>query len=257
MRQLLEAALQATRTGETVALAIIVRAQGSTPRATGAKMLVFRDGSIKGALGGGEMEQRVIEEAKAALETGQPRLIHYTFREVEQGDVGVCGGENDVYVDVIGPSKELLIVGAGHVGQAVAELGAFLGMDCVVLDNRAEYANPGRFPRARQIIVGEVGQELSKYPISRQSYVVIVTRGHLQDSEALAAVIHSPAAYIGMIGSRRKTTRVYEMIKAQGIGQELLERVHAPIGLDIGAETPEEIAISILGQIISTMHGRA
>lgn len=257
MRQLLEAALEATRNGETVALATIVRAQGSTPRATGTKMLVLRDGSIKGTIGGGEMERRVIEEAKAALESGQPRVAHYTFREVEQGDVGVCGGENDVFIDIIGPSKELLIVGAGHVGQAVAQLGEFLGMDCAVFDTRPEFANQERFLRARQIIVGDIGKELSKYPISRQSYVVIVTRGHLQDAEALAAVIRSPAAYIGMIGSRRKTLRVLEMMKAQSIEQELLDRVHAPIGLEIGAETPEEIAVSIMGQIIATMHGRA
>jgi len=247
----------ATRTGETVALATIVRAQGSTPRATGAKMLVFRDGTIKGTIGGGEMERRVIEESRAALESGQPRMVHYTFREVEQGNVGVCGGENDVFIDVIGSSKELLIVGAGHVGQAVAQLGEFLGMDCVVFDTRPEYANQERFPRARQTLIGEIGQELAKYPISRQSYIVIATRGHLQDAEALAAVIRSPAAYIGMIGSRRKTLRVFEMMKAQGIEQELLDRVHAPIGLDIGAETPEEIAVSIVGQIIAEMRGKA
>ena len=253
MRPLLEAALKATRAGETVALATIVRAQGSTPRATGAKMLVFRDGTIKGTIGGGEMERRVIEEAKSALESGQPRMVHYSFREVEQGDVGVCGGENDVFIDVIGPSKELLIIGAGHVGQAVAQLGEFLGMDCIVFDTRPEYANQERFPRARQIIVGPVGQELGQYPITRQSYVDIVTRGHLQDSEALEVVVRSPAAYIGMIGSRRKTLRVLEMMKAQGIEQELLDRVHAPIGLEIGAETPEEIAVSIMGQIIATM----
>ena len=257
MRQWLEAALEATRAGETVALATIVRAQGSTPRATGTKMLVFRDGTIKGTIGGGEMERRVIEEAQSALESGQPRMVHYTFREVEQGDVGVCGGENVVFIDVIGPSKELLIVGAGHVGQAVAQLGEFLGMDCIVFDTRPEYANQERFPRARQIIVGPVGQELGQYPITRQSYVVIVTRGHVQDAEALNAVIHSPAAYIGMIGSHRKTGRVFEAMKAQGVEQALLDRVHAPIGLEIGAETPEEIAVSIVGQIIAVMRGKA
>ena len=257
MRQLLEAALEATRNGETVALATIVRAQGSTPRATGAKMLVFRDGTIQGTVGGGEMEGRVIQEALAALETGQPRMTHYTYREVEEASVGICGGENDVFIDVLGPAKELLIVGAGHVGQAVAELGAFLGMDCVVMDHRAEFANQQRFPRARQILVGDVVQSLRQYPINRQTYVVIVTRGHVQDTDALGAVIHSPAAYIGMIGSRRKTGRVFEAMKAQGIEQALIDRVHAPIGLEIGAETPEEIAVSIVGQMIAVMRGKA
>ena len=255
MRQLFEAALEAMRKGETVALATIVRAQGSTPRATGAKMLIFRDGTIKGTIGGGEMEGRVIQEALAALETGQPRLTHYTYRETEEGGVGICGGENDVFIDVLGPAKELLIVGAGHVGQAVAELGAFLGMDCVVLDHRPEFANQQRFPRAAQILVGDIVQSLRQYPITRQTYIVIVTRGHVQDTNALGAVIRSPAAYIGMIGSRRKTTQVMEAMKALGVEQALLDRVHAPIGLEIGAETPEEIAVSIIGQIIAVMRG--
>ena len=257
MRQLLEAALQVSRQGETVALATIVRAQGSTPRATGAKMLVFRDGTIKGTIGGGEMEGRVIQEALAALETGQPRMTHYTYRETEEGSVGICGGENDVFIDVLGPAKELLIVGAGHVGQAVAELGAFLGMDCIVMDHRPEFANPQRFPRASHILVGDIVQSLRQYPITRQTYVVIVTRGHVHDTEALGVVVHSPAAYIGMIGSRHKTGRVFEAMRAQGVEQALLDRVHAPIGLEIGAETPEEIAMSIIGQIIAVMHGKA
>ena len=216
MRQLFEAALEAIRKGETVALATIVRAQGSTPRATGAKMLVLRDGTIRGTIG---------------------------------------GGENDVFIDVLGPAKELLIVGAGHVGQAVAELGAFLGMDCIVLDHRPEFANQQRFPRATQILVGDTVQSLRQYLITRQTYIVIVTRGHVQDTNALGAVIHSPAAYIGMIGSRRKTTRVMEAMKALGVEQALLDRVCAPIGLKIGAETPEEIAVSIIGQIIAVMRG--
>jgi xanthine dehydrogenase accessory factor len=148
MRQLLEAALEATRNGETVALATIVRAQGSTPRATGAKMLVFRDGTIQGTVGGGEMEGRVIQEALAALETGQPRMTHYTYREVEEAGVGICGGENDVFIDVLGPAKELLIVGAGHVGKP-SRTRAFLGMDCVVMDHRAEFANQQRFRERR------------------------------------------------------------------------------------------------------------
>jgi len=218
MRQLYEAALEATRNGETVALATIVRAQGSTPRATGSKMLVFRDGTIKGTIG---------------------------------------GGENDVFIDVLGPARELLIVGAGHVGQAVAELGAFHGMDCIVLDHRPEFANQQRFPRAARILVGDIVQSLRQYPVTRQTYITIVTRGHVQDTETLGVVIHSPAAYIGMIGSRRKTGRVFEVMRAQGVEQAVLDRIHAPIGLEIGAETPEEIAVSIVGQIIAVMRGKA
>jgi xanthine dehydrogenase accessory factor len=257
MIHLLETALESVRKGETVALATIVRAQGSTPRATGAKMLVFRDGSIRGTVGGGEMEGRVIQEALDALQAGQPRIVHYSYREVEEDGVGICGGENDVFIDVIGPPRELLIVGAGHVGRAVAELGVFLDMDCIVMDHRAEFANAERFPSARRILVGDMVESLRQYPITRQTYIVIVTRGHMQDTEALRVVIHSPAAYIGMIGSRRKTEKVYDAMRAEGVEQHLLDRVHAPIGLDLGGETPEEIAVSIIGQIVAVMHGKA
>jgi xanthine dehydrogenase accessory factor len=193
----------------------------------------------------------------AAIEAGQPRMTHYTYRETEEGGVGICGGENDVFIDVLGPARELLIVGAGHVGQAVAELGAFLGMDCIVLDHRPEYANQQRFPRAARILVGDIVQSLRQYPVTRQTYITIVTRGHVQDTETLGVVIHSPAAYIGMIGSRRKTGRVFEVMRAQGVEQAVLDRIHAPIGLEIGAETPEEIAVSIVGQIIAVMRGKA
>ncbi len=256
MKELLEAALEALRGGQAVALATIVKARGSTPRAAGAKMLILRDGSIKGTIGGGEMERQVIQEAKAVLDSGQPRLVHYSHREVEQGDAGVCGGENDVFIDYIGPSKELLVAGAGHVGQAVAEIGALLKMETVILDSRPEFASRERFPHASRIIIGDIAQELERYPVSSQTFVVIATRGHLQDADALAAVIRSEAAYMGMIGSKRKTLRVMEMMRERGIPQEFIARVHAPIGLEIGAETPEEIAVSIMAQIIATMRAR-
>lgn len=254
MIDLLEKALEASRSGEIVALATIVRAQGSTPRAVGTKMIVFKDGSFRGTIGGGEMERRVIEAAKTALLNRQPALLHYNFQEVEAGDPGICGGENDVFIDLIAPPMEMVIAGAGHVGQAVAELGAFLGLECIVIDSREEWANAERFPRARKILVGSIAEELQKHPIGLRSYVVIATRGHLEDGEALAAVLRSPAAYIGMIGSRRKKLRIFEMMRAQGFEEHLLERVSAPIGLDIGAETPEEIAVSIIAEVVKVIH---
>jgi len=254
MIELLEAALETLRIGETVALATIVRAKGSTPRATGTKMLVYPDGSILGTIGGGEMEKRVVEEAKVALARGGPRLMHYKLQEIDAGDPGVCGGENDIFIDVMAGKKMLLIVGAGHVGQKVGDLGVFLGMDVIVFDDRNDYANKERFPDAREIIVGDVGEELKRFSITPWCCVVIATRGHELDSVALATVINSPARYIGMIGSKRKRERVYGELAARGIKRELLERVHAPVGLDIGAETPEEIAVSIMAEIIALDH---
>ncbi len=255
MIDVFDAAAKTLRTGESVALATIVRSHGSTPRAVGAKMLVFPDGRIVGSIGGGAMEKEVIEEAKSAIRTGVPKMVQYKLKEVELGHLGVCGGENDIFIDVIAGKKQLIIVGAGHLGREISKLGAFLGMDVVVFDDRSEYANPERFPDAREIIVGEVGKELEKFPITDWCHVVIVTRGHEQDGVALETVIRSPARYLGMIGSRTKKAKIYSELLEKGIGQDLLDRVHAPIGLDIGAETPEEIAIAIMAEIISVGRG--
>ncbi len=251
MIDVFEAALKTLKTGESVALATIVRSHGSTPRAVGAKMLVFPDGSIVGSVGGGAMENQVIEEARAAIKSGVPKMVQYKLKEVALGHLGVCGGENDIFIDVIAGKKQLLILGAGHLGQQLAKLGNFLGMDVVVFDDRAEYANAERFPDARDIIVGDLKEELEKFTITPWCHVVIVTRGHEQDGVALETVIRSQARYLGMIGSRTKKAKIYSELLEKGIEQDLLDRVHAPIGLDIGAETPEEIALAIMAEIIS------
>ncbi|EFK06533.1 putative xanthine dehydrogenase accessory factor [delta proteobacterium NaphS2] len=251
MIDVFEGALKTLKAGESVALATIVRSHGSTPRAVGAKMLVFPDGRILGSIGGGAMEKQVIEEAKEAIRNGLPKMVQFKLKEVALGHLGVCGGENDIFIDVIAGKKQLIIVGAGHLGRQLSKLGAFLGMDVVVFDDRSEYANEERFPDAREIIVGDVKKELEKFPIHAWSHVVIVTRGHELDGVALETVIRSQARYLGMIGSRTKKAKIYAELLEKGIERELLDRVHAPIGLDIGAETPEEIAIAIMAEIIS------
>ena len=251
MIDVFEGALKTLKAGESVALATIVRSHGSTPRAVGAKMLVFPDGRILGSIGGGAMEKQVIDEAKEAIKSGLPKMVQFKLKEVELGHLGVCGGENDIFIDVIAGKKQLVIVGAGHLGRQISKLGAFLGMDVVVFDDRPEYANEERFPDAREIIVGDVREELQKFPIHSWSHVVIATRGHEQDGVALETVIRSQARYLGMIGSRTKKAKIYSELLQKGIEQELLDRVHSPIGLQIGSETPEEIAIAIMGEIIS------
>ena len=256
MIDVFEAAIKTLRTGDSVALTTIVRSHGSTPRAIGAKMLVFPDGRIVGSIGGGAMENQVIEEARAALESGMPKMVQYKLKEVELGHLGVCGGENDIFIDVVAGKKQLLIVGAGHLGQQLSKLGAFLGMDVVLFDDRLEYANKERFPDARDIIVGDVEKELEKFPITPWCHVVIVTRGHEQDGVALSTVIRSPARYLGMIGSRTKKAKIYAELLEKGIEQDLLDQVHSPIGLDLGAETPEEIAVAIMAEIISIGRNR-
>jgi len=255
MSTIYEVILKATRRGDSVALATIVKATGSTPREAGTKMLIYPDGSIVDTIGGGSLEANVITEAQVALGEGKPRLVRYELRDSEVGDPGICGGEAEIFIDVINPHPAVLIVGAGHVGRSIAVLSSFLGFRTVVLDDRAEFAHAERLPQADEIIVGDIVKELAGFDISPQTYVVIVTRGHEHDRDALRQVLSSPAAYVGMIGSRRKVKMVFDELQKDGIAEETLAAVHAPIGLDIHAETPEEIALSIMAEIVMVRRG--
>jgi len=255
MGTIYEAILEATRRGDSLALATIVKATGSTPRQAGTKMLVYPDGSIVDTIGGGSLEANVITEAQAALGEGKPRLVRYELRDSELGDPGICGGEAEIFIDVINPHPTVLIVGAGHVGRSITVLSSFLGFRTVVLDDRAEFANAERLPQADEIIVGDIGEELARFHITPQTHVVIVTRGHEHDRDALRWAVSSPAAYIGMIGSRRKVKMVFDELQKAGVTTEALAAVHAPIGLDIQAETPEEIALSIMAEIVMVRRG--
>jgi xanthine dehydrogenase accessory factor len=236
--------------GESVALATLVRVEGSTPRELGSKMLVYADGRIAGTIGGGAMEAAVMEAAAEAIALGQPRLLRYELRDPGEGDLGICGGAAEVFIDVIAPPPTLLVVGAGHVAMPVAEMGHQCGFRVVVLDDRPDMVSEARFPDAAERLSGEIVSCLSALELTSQWYVVIVTRGHAHDLEALRAVVGSQAAYVGMIGSRRKVRTTYDSLIADGVPASLLERVHSPIGLDIGAQTPAEIAVSILAEII-------
>jgi xanthine dehydrogenase accessory factor len=236
--------------GQRIALALLVRAEGSTPREAGTKMVVYPDGHTAGTIGGGAMEAAVIREAVEAIAQGASRLVRYELHDPESGDLGICGGVADVYIDVVTSSPTLVVVGAGHVAMPVAEIGHLCGFRVVVLDDRPEMASEERFPHAAERIAGDIGETLQALPITPDTYVVIVTRGHVYDEAALRAVIDSPAAYVGMIGSRRKVRTTFDRLRADGVPEERIGRVHAPIGLDIGAQTPAEIAVSILAEIV-------
>lgn len=246
---------EAVARGQNVALATLVRVDGSVPREVGSKMLVYPDGQILGTIGGGAMEAAVIEAAVHALVQGEPRLLRYDLREPAEGDLGICGGEAEVFIDVIAPPPTLLVVGGGHVGMALAEIGHQCGFRVVVVDDRPEMVSEARFPHAAERLSGEIVACLGELELTPQWYVVIVTRGHAYDQEALRVVAGSRAAYVGMIGSRRKVSATYEGLLAEGVPESQLARVHAPIGLDIGAQTPAEIAISILAEIILVRKG--
>jgi xanthine dehydrogenase accessory factor len=241
--------------GQSVALATLVRVEGSTPRELGSKMLVYADGQIEGTIGGGAMEAAVIDTARQAVARGESRLLNFELRDPAGGDPGICGGEADVFIDVIAPRPTLLVVGAGHVAMPVAELGYQCGFRVVVVDDRPDMVSEARFPHAFERKAGDIVAILNQMNLTAQWYVVIVTRGHAHDQAALRVVVGSQAAYVGMIGSRRKVRLTHERLMADGVPKSLLERVHAPIGLDIGAQTPAEIAVSILAEIISLRKG--
>jgi len=243
------------RQGSAVALATVVRARGSVPRRAGSKMLVFADGRIEGTVGGGEMESRVIREALEAMTSSEPRILHYTFQDPAQGDPGVCGGEMEVFVEPILPRRTLIVVGAGHVGKAVAHLGRWLGFRMVVCDDRAEFARPEIVPDGDVYVACPLAEIPARLDITDQSMIILTTRGVAVDVEGLPALLDTPAAYIGVIGSRKRWETCVAQMREMGVPEEKIERVTSPIGLELNAETPEEIAVSILAEIIMLVRG--
>jgi xanthine dehydrogenase accessory factor len=255
------------RTGSPFVVATVVRTAGSTPRGAGAKMIVLADGSTLGTVGGGGLEHAVTRDAVAALADGESMLKEYRLRpegEKQPGaDAGsggralgmLCGGDADVFLEVYGQSRRLLIVGAGHIGQKLAELGKVLDFGVTVLDERQEMVAPERFPRGVELVCAPPSEAPSQVAIGPGTAVVIVTHGHVHDKATLAAVLGSPAAYIGMIGSTSKVRAVMEQLRAEGAEPALLERVHAPIGFDLGGQRPGEIALSIMAQIVAEQYG--
>ena len=237
--------------GEEAALVTIVSATGSTPREEGAKMLVRADGSILGTIGGGSLEARVIKEAIRVIGQGKPKRlpISLTAREVEEKGM-LCGGELEVFIEPILTPPTLYLFGGGHISLPLAKMGKLLGFKIVVIDDRAEFANPDRFPEAEITLAEDFAKSFSKLKIDKSSYIVIVTRNHQYDDIVLEWAVGTQAKYIGMIGSKAKTKAIFSHLLAKGITKRLLDRVHAPIGLEINAQTPEEIAVSILAEII-------
>jgi xanthine dehydrogenase accessory factor len=244
----------ATASRRKFAIATIIRDSGSVPRRSGARMLIFEDGTTQGTIGGGAFELNVIREALAALATGQCATREYSFNPVGTSPdaIGaVCGGRVEVFLEAVMPTDRLLIVGGGHCGRALAQAASLLGFAIVVADDRAEFARREdfSFPGVEQIV--HIAYDFHDLPEpDAQTYVVLVTRGFETDQAALRQVVNSSAAYIGMIGSQKKRHQVFANLREQGVSANALARVHVPVGLDIGAQTPAEIAVSILAQII-------
>lgn len=234
--------------GRGSAVATIVQCTGSSPQKEGAKMLVRDDGSIVGTLGGGCLEAEVIQASLMAIHDGAPLSIPFTLNEKEGGLL--CGGKVTVFIEPVIPNPRLIILGAGHVGKALTKAARFAGFQVTITDNRAEHANRESVPEAQDIIVSEFGDVFSKVIADRNTAIVIATRGHNFDLAALTAALRTDACYIGLLGSRRKKAVLFSMLLKDGFSKEDVERVHIPVGLPIGSVTPEEIAISIIAQII-------
>ena len=252
---MLAAAADALARGDSVALVTVVRSQGSTPQRAGAKMLVWADGRTVGTIGGGCYENDAFWKAREAIASGRPQLLHYELNDDFAQENGlICGGRMDVHIDPLAPSPRLFIVGAGHVGFHLAKLAADIGFRIHVVDDREKFANIERFPGA-DIVVEPIPDWLHRAEIPATSYVVVVTRGHQHDLDAMRALAARDLKYLGLIGSRAKVARIYDALLEEGMPPECLHRVHAPIGLEIGAVTPAEIAVSILAELIAVSRG--
>jgi xanthine dehydrogenase accessory factor len=254
--EVLAAAADALARGEAAALVTVVRANGSTPQRAGAKMLVFADGRTVGTIGGGCYENDAFWKAREAITTGRGTLLHYDLNDDFAQENGlVCGGQMDVHIDPLAPAPHLYIIGAGHVGWHVAKLAHSAGFRIHVVDDREKFANVERFPDADEVVVEPIADWLHGATLQPTAYAVIVTRGHQADLEAMRSLAARDLTYLGLIGSRAKIVRINQALLADGLPAEILERVHAPIGLDIGAVTPAEIAISIVAELVAIRRG--
>lgn len=240
------------------ALVTLVRASGSTPQRVGAKLLVLPDGSTIGTIGGGCYENEAVQRARQLLaDGGQAVLARFDLNDDVAAETGlICGGQMDVFIEPIVPAPDLYVVGAGHVGVEVARLAAHVGFRVHVIDDRERFANRERCPEASEIVVADVPSWLTQAELPGDGYAVILTRGHRHDLEALRALASRPLVYLGLIGSRAKVARLFEVLRDEGVAEDALARVYSPIGLDIGAVTPEEIAVAIVAELIAVRHGR-
>jgi xanthine dehydrogenase accessory factor len=255
MDNIYSAILEAQASGQSAALCTVIRSSGSVPRHSTSKMLVFADGKFVGTIGGGEMENRTIEAARQVARSGQAQILEHNLVDPKQGDAGVCGGTVEIFIEPINPPPQVVIIGAGHVGRATAHLAKWLGFRVIVNDDRAELVAPEWIPEADAYLAGALDDHLAEITLGPQTYVLLLTRGVQFDVALLPRLLEAGVAYIGVIGSKRRWTQALKELRDKGVAEEKLARVHAPIGLELNAETPEEIAVSIMAEIVMLRNG--
>ena len=250
MQSIYQALSEIEKNNESAALCTVVKSEGSTPRHVGSKMLVYPDGRFIGTVGGGELESRVIKAAVESINNGNAQNLSYTMADPSRGDPGVCGGTVEVFVEPILPPAMIVVIGGGHVGKAVVHLAKWLGFRVAVSDDREEFSNPESVPGADAYYPVSMGKLTEHLNITRQTYLVITSRGSPIDAAGLPNLLESDAAYIGVIGSKRRWLTTVKALKEQGLSDEKFVSVHSPMGIELNAETPEEIAVSIMAEIL-------
>ncbi|MEO8028693.1 MAG: XdhC/CoxI family protein [Bryobacteraceae bacterium] len=240
------------RLGQKCALATIVQVKGSIPSFESAKLLVREDGSIFGTIGGGCVEAEVWAIAREVIETERPRHLNFSLGQDAAYDNGlICGGQLNVFVEPVVPQPRAYIFGAGHVSKSISKVANLAGFATVVIDDREAFANAERFPEADEIFADEYEAVFPRLSINSSSYIVIVTRGHRDDMRVLRWAATTPARYVAMIGSKRKTISVIKELEKEGLPRDAFDQLFAPMGLEIGAESPEEIAVSVVAEMIA------
>ena len=246
-----EELVELRRSGQKCAVATIVEVAGSIPSFQSAKMLIRQDGTMVGTIGGGCTEAEVWQAARDVIDTEKPRMLQFNLGQEAAYDNGlICGGQLNVYVEPVLPVPKALIFGAGHISKSLSKVATLAGFATTVIDNRDSYANRERFPEASEVIAAEYEDVFAGLAANDATYAIIVTRGHKDDMRVLRWAAEQPLRYVGMIGSKRKTLEVAKHLIAEGVHLEKLSRIHAPMGLDIGAVTPEEIAVAVVAEMI-------
>lgn len=249
-----EKLVEAKRQGRSVALATVVATQKSSPRKAGARMLVYADGSSAGTVGGGVLEALVIGEAKKAIAKGEPAKVAYSLDPQNPDNIMMCcGGEIEIFIDVVLAQAPLVIFGGGHVGEKIARIAEVIGVPYVIADDRKEYAGRERFPSAAALYAGPYEKAFDALPVDKETSIVICTHGHAHDLFCLREALETDAAYIGVIASKNKARLFREQLEKEGI--RVGGRVYSPIGLDLGDSSPGQIALSVMAEIVKLKSG--
>jgi xanthine dehydrogenase accessory factor len=256
-REIYEAIVRIHREGGVAALVTVIGTSGSTPRKAGSKMLVFPDGRTVGTVGGGCIDRRVFSEVARVFEEGRPRLCRYELDGETAAELGmICGGEMEVFVERIDAEPRVILFGGGHVAKTLAHLCAVVGFKVTVVDDRVEFAKRERFPDASEVILEDFDRAGARAAQYGAPFVVIVTRGHEHDRQVLVQVLRERTRYVGLLGSKHKIGAMFSALAQAGVPEEQIADVHTPIGLDIGAQTPEEIALAICAELVAARYGR-